>query len=404
MDSTVQQGREAPLVDIDTGRRMVDRLPELLTLADISPVVRVAFPGGHVWIVCDPDLVRDVLLDARFSKQPEHAPKWLEDPLIATHRATGISSLLISEGAEHLRLRRLHDAVFSMRKIRAREPAIAALMQDTLASIGHTEEVDLVEAIAYPFPVAVISEVLGLPQDVRATMRAASEDVFFGKTPEITKRGVRTLFSTIGNLIQNEPHRLLPGMIAELMEVVKDDPTSISQAEVVFWMSGLFASGHESTASLLASALYHALCLPSAQRPRTREQITAFIEETLRHDPPFPLSTYRFTNCEIFLKGVRIPAHAPVLVNLAAANHDQQTIPQPDAFDPLREDTRHVSFGWGPHLCIGASLARLEGLVMLESFVSRYPEASLVEAEASVWHGDVVTVRRLPHLRARLHA
>ncbi|MGH3925205.1 MAG: hypothetical protein ACRDTT_20485, partial [Pseudonocardiaceae bacterium] len=95
MDSTVHQGREAPLVDVDMGRRRIDRLPEILALADISPVVRVAFPGGHVWVVCDPDLVRAVLLDPRFSKQPDHAPEWLDDPLIDAFRAIGMSNLIL---------------------------------------------------------------------------------------------------------------------------------------------------------------------------------------------------------------------------------------------------------------------------------------------------------------------
>jgi cytochrome P450 len=404
MDRTVHRGREAPLVAIDTGQRTIDSLPDILGLADISPVVRVALAGGQVWIVCDPDLVRAVLLDTRFSKQIEYAPAWLDDPLINTSRAIGLSNLLLSEGAEHLRIRRLHDTVFSARKIRSHEPAIAALMEDLLADISRTDEVDLVEVIAYPLPVAVISELLGLPQDVRPMMRTASESLFFGQTSDISRSGARTLISTVSHLTNHEPHRLLPGMITELLELAERDPTSISQAEVIFWTAGLFASGHESTVSLLASVLYHVLCLPSAQRPRTREQLTAFIEETLRHDPPFLLSTYRFATCEVTLQGIRIPAHAPVLLNLATTNYDPQRNSQPNRFDPFREDIRHISFGWGPHLCIGGSLARLEALVMLQSVLARYPEANLIETEAAPgWQGGfATTVRRLPQLRARL--
>ncbi|WP_158880850.1 cytochrome P450 [Amycolatopsis anabasis] len=388
--------REAPVVYVDPAPSRGDHLPGLLGLGATAPVVRVRFAGTRVWVVCEPRLVRSILLDPRFSKAIEHAPPELADPLITATRDAGIGNLLLSEGTEHIRLRRLHMTVFNPRAIRAREPAIAGLTRQLLAAIGDAE-VDLVEALAYPLPVAVISELLGLPEDVRPVLRAASEDISFGGSPEIVGRGVARLYATVGHLVHAEPDRLLPGMITELLALGDE----LSSREVVMWMAGLFIPGHESTASLLASALYHVLRLPPAERPRGREELTAFTEETLRRDPPFPLSTYRFTTEEVVLDGVRVPAGAPVLVNLAAANHDPDAFPSPAEFAPGRAGA-HFSFGFGPHLCLGATLARLEAVVALDSFLGAYPRARLADPDAPPeWQGDLA-IRRLPRLRARL--
>lgn len=397
MDGTA---RDAPLVDIDTATGFGDSLPRLLALSEVAPVVRVPYAGGHVHVVADPGLVRRVLLDRRFSKQPRHAPDWLDDPLIRLATSNGMTALLLEEGAEHTRLRRLHMTVFGTREVRAREAAIAGIAQRLVDDLGGTREADLVAAVAYPLPVHVISEIIGLPPEVRATMRAASEDISFGSGATIG-RGVQRLYETVGRLVHHERHRLLPGLITGLLDHGEREPGSVSDGEVVFWSAGLFIPGHESTASLLASALYRALLLPHDRRPRSRDQLGAFVEETLRHDPPFPLSTYRFPTHDVELGGILIPAGAPVLLSLAAANHDPATVERPDRFEPDRT-AAHQSFGRGPHACIGASLARLEAVLLLEMFLTAYPRAHLADPGSEpVWHGDLAA-RRLSELRVRL--
>lgn len=144
-----------------------------------------------------------------------------------------------------------------------------------------------------------------------------------------------------------------PGFITDLLAAEAED--SVSLNEVVTWTTGLIMAGYESTASLIASAIFEALRRPPGERPGTEAEIGDWVEETLRVQPPLPHATWRFATEDIELGGYLIPKGAPVQVNLATANR----CPHRTAGDGFRPGTGgdNVSFGLGRHLCLGAPLA-----------------------------------------------
>jgi 13-deoxydaunorubicin hydroxylase len=155
------------------------------------------------------------------------------------------------------------------------------------------------------------------------------------------------------------------------------------------WAPSLILPGHESTASLLTSALYE--LLRARQRGEaTTKPVAVIVEEILRLHPPFPLATWRFATCDITLANIGIPRGAPVLVNLVAVNYDPHIYPQPDQFIPHRDPINHVSFGVGAHYCIGAGIARLETRTAVSAFLRRFPDARLVDPDApATWQSDL---------------
>ena len=396
-------GRQAPVVALSLHHREGDMLLDLVKLPEHGPVVRIPHGAGYAWVVSDPVLVCSALKDARFSKDARHAPPWFVDEsgLIGSPQTSAASNIVTSEGDEHKRLRKLHMLALSPARIQSWSATITSVIDELLDNLehrvgaaAHNTPVDVVSGLAYPLPLTIICTLLGLPRDVHPVMRNASEKIFFGGNAAICDRGREQLYSTVAELIDHDPDRLADGLITDLIALTRSDPPQASLTEVKTWAPGLILPGHESTASLLSSALYELL------RARQRgvletESIDAVVEEILRLHPPFPLATWRFATRNITLSDIDIPSGAPVLVNLAAVNHDHRIHPQPDQFIPHRDPINHVSFGVGAHYCIGATLARLETRIAISAFLRRFPDARLANPDApATWQSDLLSLSR----------
>ncbi len=370
---------QPPVVELSLRRAEHDLLHDLVRLTETGPVARVRHAGGLVWIVSDPDLVRRVLADTRFGKDGRHAPPWFVDEsgLIGS-RETAPGDIVTSDGAAHVRLRRLHMLGLSPTRIRTWAPTVAAVTDELLDEVAKADgPVDLVAALAYPLPLTIICTLLGLPRDVHPAMRTASERIFYGGSPEVRDQGRADLYGTITRLIEDEPERIADGMITDLLAVTEQEPPQATRTEVEAWIPSLILPGHESTASLISATLYELLAAPT--RPA---DIPTAVEETLRVHPPFPLATWRFAVEDIDLDGgVVVPRGTPVLVNLAAANRDRTAHPSPERFVPDRDPIDHVTFGLGAHYCIGAGLARLEATTAVAAFLRRFPNARLADPD-----------------------
>ncbi|GAA3868830.1 cytochrome P450 [Saccharothrix violaceirubra] len=365
-----------PVVDLPLRRGERDLLGDLTRLPASGPVARVRHAGGLVWIVSAPALVRRVLADARFAKNGRHAPPWFVDEsgLIGS-RETAPGDIVTSDGPEHLRLRKLHMLGLSPGRVRAWAPTVAAVTEELLDEVGRADgPVDLVSALAYPLPLTIICTLLGLPRAVHPAMRDAAERIFYGGDADVRASGRADLYGTVARLIDEEPDRIADGLITDLLAVTRLDPPQATRTEVKAWIPSLILPGHESTASLISATLYELLAAPD------RPGIATAVEETLRVHPPFPLATWRFATADLPLTDdVTVPRGTPVLVNLAAANRDHAVHPDPDRFVPDRDPIEHVSFGLGPHYCVGAALARLEATTAVDAFFHRFPRARLAE-------------------------
>jgi cytochrome P450 len=399
MSSIDNSIRQAPVVALSLQRSEGDIFPDLVKLPEHGPVVRIPLGEGHAWVVSDPVLVRSVLKDGRFSKESRHAPSWFidESGLIGSAETSPAPQIITSEGNEHKRLRKLHMLALSPARIQAWSPTITSVTDKLLDDLEHQADaadlnapIDLVSGLAYPLPLTIICALLGLPRDVHPIMRNASEDISYGGNAAVRGRGREQLYGTVAELIDHYPDRLANGLITDLIALTKTDPPQASRTEIKAWIPGLILPGHESTASLLASALYE-LLMTRRQGAIKTESIEAIVEETLRLYPPFPLTTWRFATCDVILSNIDIPGGAPILVNLAAANRDRFRYSEPDQFIPHRDPIDHISFGVGTHYCIGAALARLETRTAITAFLQRFPDARLASPDVpATWQSDLI--------------
>ncbi|HEU5474786.1 MAG TPA: cytochrome P450 [Actinophytocola sp.] len=303
-------------------------------------------------------------------------------------------SMLDRDPPDHTRLRSLVTKVFTGRAIAALEPEIVTLVDEALDRIASAGQVDLVEELAFPLPFTVISRMLGMPptdhqriRELSGTLVRSLEVVADEETMLAIVRAGEELSELTRELIDwkraNPADDLLTALIA-----AEHDGDMLSDEELVAQVVLLYVAGHETTVNLIANGVVALLRNPD-QLTRLRAEpdlIGNAVEEFLRYDSPVQQSR-RITTAPFPLGDKEIPAGEFVIAGLAAANRDESYFgPDAEALRLDRPDARaHVSFGSGPHHCLGAALARLEGRVALGRLVARF--ANLAFAGPVVWNG-----------------
>jgi cytochrome P450 len=314
-------------------------------------------------------------------------------------------SMLDLDPPDHTRLRALVSKAFTPRSVAALEPHVAELVDAALHRIASAEEVDLVQELAFPLPFQVISELLGMPDTEHDTLR------------ERTGLLVRSLEPVVDPELAAAIVRADEELTAMAREVIgwkRDHPAEdlltalitaeaggdvLSDDELVAQVVLLYVAGHETTVNLLANGVLGLLRAPAQlQRLRDRPEFAEnAVEEMLRHDSPVQM-TRRVTLAPYQVGGHEIPTGSFVIGSLGAANRDPERW-GPDA-EELRVDRpdarQHLSFGAGPHHCLGAALARLEGRVAISRLVRRFGTLEL--ADDVEWNGRINLrgVARLP--------
>ncbi|SDK10471.1 Cytochrome P450 [Lentzea albidocapillata subsp. violacea] len=387
---------QAPRAEMPTTPASVDSLPAVLAAGQVAPIVTVDYFGGTNWVVCDPDLARTALLDSRLSKDMALAPEWMRIPgamLGAQPRAEVAKAMVMSEGAEHTRIRRLHAKFFTPRKLGEWGERITKLAEGLLDDLtSEQDEVNLVDRFTFALPLGFFSELIGVPPHLRPALREVTDNIIYSQDQDERAAGVGGLAGTVAQWAA-EGNVLEQGFVTDLLAAQAEDAVSLN--EVVTWTTGLIMAGYESTASLIASSIHEALRRPPGERPRTDAELGDWVEETLRVQPPLPHATWRFATEDVELGGYLIPKGAPVQVNLAAANR----CPHRTAGDEFVPGTGgdNVSFGLGRHLCLGAPLARLEARIALGTFLTRFPHARLSTTNEVRWESDWI-IRRISAL------
>ncbi|HWM05955.1 MAG TPA: cytochrome P450 [Actinophytocola sp.] len=312
---------------------------------------------------------------------------------------------------QHTKYRKLVGQAFSRTTVGALEPRIAKITTDLLDAIDGAERVDLVEALAYPLPVTVISEMLGVPASDRDLFRLWADRIF---DPSVDAANDADSGDTIKARVA-PMQEYFHGHVRERRVSPREDLiTSLANAEVdgqrlddeeiVTFLTILLIAGHITTTLMLGNTVR---CLDenpdAAARLRAEPAaIPAAVEEALRLRPPFTISA-RMTTTAVELSGVTIPPHQPVTAWLNSANRDPRAFTDPDRFDYLRHgpdaDTRqHFAFGHGAHFCVGAPLARLEGRVAMGILLDRYAEIRLDDTDPFEYFANPGTngAKRLP--------
>lgn len=305
-------------------------------------------------------------------------------------------SMLHRDPPDHTRLRRLVQKAFSPKAIKALEPRIQALTDRLLDQLDAAGSVDLVPALAFPLPFEVIAEMLGTPPTDHARVRDLSGVAVRALEPVVDPDVMREI---------DAAHDELVAITAEMIAWKRDHPDddlltalinaeeggdALSEEELVAQVLLLYIAGHETTVNLLAGGTVALLRNPDQLTTlrADRTLVAGAVEEFLRYDSPVQASG-RVTLEPTVLSGVQIPAGSFVMALLGSANRDESRFGA-DA-EQLRVDRRdahhQVSFGAGPHHCLGAALARLEGRVVFERLLDRFPDLAL-DGEIT-WNGRI---------------
>lgn len=295
-------------------------------------------------------------------------------------------SMLDRDPPDHTRLRSLVAKVFTPRAIAALEPDVTALVDAALDGIAQARRVNLVDELAFPLPFAVISQMLGMPPTDHARIRELSGTLVRSfevvADPEQLKAiaaADREMVELTSDVIAWKRNHPADDLLTRLIEA-EHEGDMLSDDELVSQVVLLYIAGHETTVNLIANGVLALLRHPDQlSLLHNQPDLTAnAVEEMLRYDSPVQ-QTRRITTAPHRIRDREVPAGAFVIACLASANRDERFWGA-DA-DTLRLDRpdahRHVSFGAGPHHCLGAALARLEGRVAIGRLVQRFPNLSL---------------------------
>ncbi|WP_406175058.1 cytochrome P450 [Streptomyces sp. NBC_00996] len=352
-----------------------------------GPIHRVRMADGSVsWLVVGYDLAREAFAHPLLSKDPT--------PFASELRASGRHTLLAGSGfggnmlmadpPAHTRLRRLVSGAFTAGTVTKLGPRIEELAHEFIDQFSEQGETDLVASYTGPLPMAVISELLGVPADRREDLRAWTRAAV-GDPSHEQRASLLALNACLRELLEAKRRHPEDDLLSRLIAVRDEDAGRLSDAELLGTAVILLAAGHETSVQMLGNAVVALLDHPDQARTlRERpELIPAALEEFLRYDSPIETSPTRFATEEFTLGGQVIRAGDTVRVAVTSAGRDAPVEPgaDPDRLDVLRAGTRHVAFGHGIHFCIGAPLARLEGAIALRVLLTRLPDVNWADPD-----------------------
>ncbi|MFJ9112619.1 cytochrome P450 [Streptomyces sp. NPDC102283] len=354
-------------------------------------------PGGF-WMLSRYEDVA-ALMRSKLSVEQRHvAPgpfrdAYTEAGVTDEPRLKGLA-LLDRDAPHHTRLRKLVTMAFTARAVNAMEGEIRSLVDEALDGIAAGGGGDLVEALAFPLPFTVISRMLGMPPTDTVRMRTLTHTLMRSVEPTTDPEVMRAveaadaeLFGIVSEAVAWKRHNLADDQLTALI-TAEDNGDVLSHDELVAQVTMLYVAGHETTVNLISGGALALLRNPEQlELLRAKPELEQnAVEELLRYDAPVHNSR-RVTLEPYEVGGYEIPPGSFILANLAGANRDESFF-GPDA-EELRLDRenarRHVSFGGGMHLCLGAALARIEGRVAIGELVRRFPALRL--AGDVEWNG-----------------
>ncbi len=395
----------APGFDLWSTEARVDPLPIYARMRQEAPVARVLSPTQQVplWIVSRYRDTLELLRDPRFAKDRY---KLADEDRLRYFRVEEFGQLdkhmLNSDPPVHSRLRSLVSQAFTARRVESLRPRITAIAQRLLESLPPSGSVELLEAFAFPLPVTVIAELLGVPPEDQDQFREWT-------TTLLSPRGthLEPLRKTAVQLQQYfqdflARRRAEPGDdLTSALLAAEEQGDRLTPVELMSMVFLLLIAGHETTVNLIANGVWALLRHPE-QLERLRANpslIEPAVEEMLRYCGPLRNSTSRFALQDTEFQGQLIPAGQMIVALLLSANHDPEQFPEPERFDITRTPNRHVAFGMGIHFCLGAPLARLEAMLAIPLLLERLPRLRFAEDPSTLrWRTGLLIhgLERLP--------
>ena len=378
-------------------------------LADPYPVFRQLRADGaffkaeyNRWFLTGYEETSQMLRDKRFGRgydDPEamvrrFGPTAMAEPAVVelTHM------MLMRDPPDHTRLRGLVTKAFTARRIEALRDGIQQLTDRLIDKIAARGSMDLIRALAFPLPVLVICELLGIPEADRQRFvtGSASGGALLNPTPptreELDRANAGSIESSAYFEALFEQRRREPrdDLISQLVQA-EEAGDRLSTVELRANVSLLFAAGHETTVNLIGNGFYSLLRHPEQWRMLRDDPglVANAIEEVLRFESPVQ-AVGRTASEPAELGGVALAKHDIVVSLIGGVNRDPAVFDDPERFDITRKDLRPLSFGGGIHFCLGAQLARIEAAVVFETMLRRMPDLRLTDAEHPKWRSSFV--------------
>ncbi|MEM7016296.1 MAG: cytochrome P450 [Pseudomonadota bacterium] len=297
---------------------------------------------------------------------------------------------MLSNPPQHTFYRGLVQQAFTPKMMAGLRPRIEALTNELIDEFIDKGECDLHDEFAFPLPVVIIAEILGVPtsdlpqfkhwSDMQVAMMGAQDPSIYAEEATAFMEYMRNHMLKRRAQIEADEVDGDSNELLTLMAGYKENGEYLPEEHILSVLNQLLVGGNETTTSLITNCIWRLL-----QRPELWQQLLeapdlvgAAIEESLRFDAPV-LGLYRNTTRDAELHGTTIPKGSKVYLNYSAANHDPAAFPNPEVFDLERPKKRHLAFGLGVHMCLGAPMARLEGEIALRSLLTRIPNLHLVD-------------------------
>lgn len=398
--------------DVDFFGREHNRCPYGLyaRLRTEAPVQRLVRPDGAVmWLVTRYTDVMAVLKDLRFKKDYRNAltPEQIERiPSLPEMQARLDQHMLSSDPPSHTRLRKLVSKAFTPRLVAQMRPRVQALADALIDAVLPRGELDLIDDYAFPLPITVIAELLGVPAADREQFRAWSHAAVADRSnPDtlVELAGALEACTAYLHALFAERRRQPRSDLVTALVTAEEAGGRLSDQELMSTVFLLLVAGHETTVNLIGNGVLALLTNP-AELARLRADpalIESAVEECLRYDAPVATSTARFAAEDVEIAGVTIPRGAWVVLALGSANRDGTHFVDPDHFDINRSPDDHAAFGQGIHHCLGASLARLEGQIAIGTILGRLPDLRLAVPVAELAWRPSLLMRGMIHCPLR---
>ena len=357
-------------------RNRLDPDPQYAELRRTEPVCRVQLPyGPPAWLVTGYDLTKSVLGDARFSRA---ATIGRDNPRESAVEVGQVAESVMSmDPPGHTRIRQLAGRAFTARRVerlRPRAQQIASGLIDDMVTSG--APADLVESFSFAFPAIIICELLGIPAADRHAFRDWTDAIVSTatSTPEQMQDTYLHLAGYLAGLFAQR--RAQPGddLLTWLVQA-RDNDDQLTETELLFLGMALLVGGYETTAHQITNMVYTLLRHDQQLRQlKARpELLPDAVEEMLRYIVFGSAVNPRIATADVKVGEVAVKAGEPVLCSRSSANRDERVFPRAGELDFTRDPNPHVAFGYGPHYCLGANLARMELQVALSTILSRLP-------------------------------
>jgi len=393
----LNSSNSSPKEELFTPEAVQNPYPIYARMREEEPIAKLMFPDGQFgWMITRYEDAVEILKDQRFVKD-------MTKMFGSEYQSIFTSNMLFSDPPDHRRLRGLVQQGFTPKLVESMREHIQQIADGLLDAVEGQDTMELIDDYAFPLPIIVISEILGVPISDRDKFRVWSNSIIGAANAEEGPEVYLHMQQFTEYLAQwFEQLRKQPGddLISRLI-VAEEAGERLSEQEIYGVVSLLIIAGHETTVNLIGNGVLSLLQHPD-QLKKLRdnpELIKGAIEEMLRYNGPVEFSTSRWAGEDLEFKGHAIKRGDLVIVALDSAGRDGDQFPDPDLFDITRERSRHLAFGHGIHMCLGAPLARLEGEIAINTLLRRFPDIRLREdADELEWRPGMIVrgVKEIP--------